>query len=108
MKSTMSRRSDSAAAKTSPHSCATGSLGCREALLGLRKHLVSRRGAASIEFGKAIPNGRSEGLLRLKQPQAFREHVALCEKPPLGNEALDERGEIGRDIDGHDVQCSAL
>jgi hypothetical protein len=47
------------------------------------------------------------GLLRLQQPQPFRKHIAFGEKPPLGNQSLYERCQVGRDVDGHGLRCSA-
>ena len=42
---------------------------------------------------------RPPRFLRLKQPQTFSQHIALGEKPALGDQSLDERCQIRGDVD---------
>jgi hypothetical protein len=79
----------------------SGSLGRLDLFSSLREHLGRGHGSAFIELRKAFSHGGPQGFLRLEQSQALGKHIAFGENSPLGDESLHERGQVGRDFNGH-------
>jgi len=87
--------------KTSPCSCPAGPFDRGDAFLRLGENRVGSRALALIQLGETLAHSRTQGFLRLKHAESFREHFTLGEKPSFGDQSLHERCQLGGNVDGH-------